>query len=154
MTVLVCAHIFAYGVKASSNQQVRAEDETAIRKIIGRLQEGWNSGSGKAFAEPFAEDADYVVINGMFIKGRAAIEAGHQRIFDTIYKNSRINPSVQRIRLLGDGVAIAHIQWHLKTGEGAAQRERKAMNSMILIKKNDQWSIAAFQNTSVDSGQK
>jgi uncharacterized protein (TIGR02246 family) len=48
------------------------------------MESGWNTKSG----ERFAEDADYVVINGMYIKGRKAIETGHQQIFDTIYKSS------------------------------------------------------------------
>jgi uncharacterized protein (TIGR02246 family) len=44
--------------------------------------------SGEAFAAPFAADADYVVVNGMKLKGRDLIEKGHMSIFLTIYKDS------------------------------------------------------------------
>ena len=49
----------------------------------------------KAWGAHFAEDADYVIINGMRIKGREAIDSGHQQIFDTIYKGSVLAASTQ-----------------------------------------------------------
>ena len=158
MVALICAHILASTLTASSEGQgaadSRAGDAGAIRAIISRLQEGWNSGSGKVFAESFAEDADYVIVNGMRIKGRSAIDAGHQQIFDTIYKNSNLSASVQSIRFLCEEVAIAHIEWHLKFGDPAAPHSSKAMNTMVLTKKGGKWSIAAFHNTPIISQQK
>jgi uncharacterized protein (TIGR02246 family) len=157
LTFIICAPIFAGAINASLVEQsanARSEDEAAIRAIVKRLQEGWNAGSGKIFAEPFAEDADYVIINGGRIKGRNAIEAGHQRIFATIYKNSHISSSVQSVRFLSDAIAIAHIEWHLKHFEGAVAREGKAMNSIVVAKENGKWSIVAFQNTPVAGEQR
>src|SRR5215213_5102278 len=63
-------------------------DETALRQIVQQLQDGWNAHDGKAFAAPFATDADYVIVNGMKIKGREEIEKGHTGIFTSIYKDS------------------------------------------------------------------
>lgn len=150
-TVLICACIMAGTTAASSNRETRAEDEAAIRKIVSRLQDGWNAGSGKEFAAPFDEDADYVIVNGMRIKGRKEIDAGHQRIFDTVYKNSRQSSTVQTVRFLSDTIALAHVEWNLKLADA---QEGKAMNLLVLTKKNGQWSIAAFHNTRVQSGQK
>lgn len=47
-------------------------DEKAIRGIIGRCQDAWNSGDGAAFGAQFAEDADYVVVNGQSVRGGRA----------------------------------------------------------------------------------
>ena len=151
MTAVICACFMAGTISASSKEQSRAEDEAAIRKIISRLQDGWNAGSGKDFAAVFDEDADYVIVNGMYIKGRKEIDAGHQRIFDTVYKNSRQSSTIQSIRFLSDTIAIAHVEWHLTL---ANSREGKAMNSLVIRKKNGQWSIAAFHNTPIESSQK
>lgn len=151
ITALICACIMAGTIVASPTQQARAEDEAAIRKIVKCLQEAWNAGSGKDFAAPFDEDADYVIVNGMRVRGRKEIDAGHQGIFDTIYKNSRQSPTIQGIRFLSDTIAIAHIEWHLKLADS---REGKAMNSLVLRKQNGQWSIAAFHNTRIESSQK
>ena len=35
----------------------RSDDEAAIRVLYQQLMDGWNRGSGEAFAAPFAEDA-------------------------------------------------------------------------------------------------
>lgn len=151
ITVLICACIMAGTTAASPKRQARAEDEAAIRKIVTRMQEGWNTGSGKEFAAAFDEDADYVIVNGMRVKGRKEIAAGHQHIFDTIYKNSRQSSTVQTVRFLSDTIALAHVEWNLKLADA---REGKAMNLLVLTKKNGQWSIAAFHNTRIESSQK
>ena len=134
-------------VTAATNN--RAEDEAAIRAIVTRLQDSWNAGDSKAWAAPFAEDADYVVVNGMRIKGREVIESGHRGIFDTIYKGSHISASPASVRFIRDDVAIVHVEWHLKFNEGGTPREIKAMNSFIVTKEKGQWSITAFHNTPI-----
>jgi uncharacterized protein (TIGR02246 family) len=35
-------------------------DEAAIRALLQQIIDGWNKGSGDAFAVPFAEDSDFV----------------------------------------------------------------------------------------------
>lgn len=158
IAVIISVSAISYSVAAAGLSVTasidRAEDDAAIRKIASRLQDGWNKGDGKAFAAPFAEDADYVVVNGMRIKGRDTIAAGHQRIFDTVYKDSHNTATVQSVRFIRDDVAVAHIEWHLKFRENAVEREGKAMCSMVMTKKNGEWSIIAFHNTPIASAQK
>src|SRR3712207_9435156 len=86
--LLVCAQ--------SARAQDAGKDEEAIKQIVKQLQDGWNAHDGKAFAAPFAADADYVVVNGMYIKGREEIEKGHTGIFTTIYKESHNEATVKR----------------------------------------------------------
>lgn len=154
IAVLVSLLVVSYSTAATAAPVDRAEDEAAIRAIIIRLQDAWNAGDSKAFAAPFAEDADYVVINGMRIKGRAIIDSGHRGIFDTIYKGSHISASPASVRFIRDDVAIAHIEWLLKFKEGDTPRENKAMNSIIMTKEKGQWSITAFHNTQILSNQR
>ncbi|HKG23404.1 MAG TPA: SgcJ/EcaC family oxidoreductase [Blastocatellia bacterium] len=157
-TVITALTLLISMAAASAGQQARPgarpEDEAAIRKIVSRLQDGWNAGDGKAFASPFAVDADYVIINGARIKGRDAIDSGHQRIFDTIYKNSNNTASLQSIRFIRDDIAVAHVEWHLRFSENGTAREGTAMNSLVLARDGGQWSIVAFQNTSVASARR
>jgi uncharacterized protein (TIGR02246 family) len=132
----------------------RAADEEAIRKLVLRMEEGWNKGSGRIFAEGFAEDADYVVVNGMRVKGRAAIDAGHQGIFDTIYKDSRITSTIQSIRFLRGDVAVAHVEWRVARRENDLPRESNAMSSMVITRGGGRWAVAAFHNTPISFGKR
>src|SRR5688572_25402042 len=86
--------------------QKESPEEMAIQNQVQKLAVGWNSGSGKKFAEPFAEHADYVVINGLHLTGREAIDKGHQQIFDTIYKGTKIEIKVEKWRMLSRDVAV------------------------------------------------
>ena len=122
-------------------------DEAAMRDSVKQMETGWNTKSGAVFAKPFAEDADYVVINGMYIKGRAAIETGHQRIFDTIYKDTTLSLTVKQIRFLRSDVAVV-----LVSGQRVGPTKdlaQEAMITLVMTKQKDGWLIAAFQNTAV-----
>ena len=128
-------------------QDGRAADEAAIRESVKQMETGWNTKSGAVFAKPFAEDADYVVINGMYIKGRATIESAHQRIFDTIYKDTNLTLAVKQIRFLRPDVAVVHVDG-LRTGP-ANEPNQGAMLTLTMTKEKQGWVITAFQNTAV-----
>ena len=125
----------------------RAADEAAIRENVKQLETGWNTKSGALFAKPFAEDADYVIINGRHIKGRNIIGVAHQQIFDTIYKDTMITLTVEQIRFLRPDVAVAHVSGHR---DGPRQElAGDAFITLVLTKEKSGWTIAAFQNTEV-----
>jgi len=125
----------------------QSADEAAMRESVKQMETGWNTKSGTLFAKPFAEDADYVVINGMYIKGRNIIETQHQRIFDTIYKDTTLSLTVKQIRFLRPDVAVVHVSGQ-RVGPGK-DHNQEAMITLVMTKQNDGWLIAAFQNTAV-----
>lgn len=128
-------------------QDGRAADEAAIRESVKQMETGWNTKSGAVFAKPFAEDADYVVINGMYIKGRAVIESQHQRIFDTIFKDTSLTLVVKQIRFLRADVAVVHVEGHRTSP--TKELVQDAMLTLTMTKEKQGWVIAAFQNTAV-----
>ncbi|HVF23217.1 MAG TPA: SgcJ/EcaC family oxidoreductase [Pyrinomonadaceae bacterium] len=131
----------------SHAQQNRAADEVALRESVKQMQDGWNTKSGALFGKPFAEDADYVVINGMYIKGRETIATAHQRIFDTIYKDTNVKLTVKQIRFLRADVAVVHV---IGQRQGATKElAQDAIITLIVTKENGGWTIAAFQNTGI-----
>lgn len=140
---------FYVPVNSARAQQSSSADEAAIRQIVKQVEDGWNAHDGKAFSAPFATDADYVVVNGMKLKGREAIEAGHTQIFTTIYKESHNAGTVQGVRFLRPDVAIVHVEWNLEFKVGGETRKGRAMNTMVMTKDGGKWNIAAFHNTPI-----
>lgn len=149
---LALVALLACALNAPAQTQTGGGDDAALRENVRRLEAGWNSKSGAAFAKPFADDADYVVINGTQIKGREAIAQGHQRIFDTVYKDSVLSLSVKDARMLRADVALVHVSAHLKSTPGPGAQEGDAVITLVMTKENGAWKIAAFQNTSVAAG--
>ena len=141
--------VFTASAQEAGAMKARAGDEAAIRENVRQMEAGWNTKSGALFAKPFAEDADYVVINGMYFQGRATIERAHQQIFDTIYKNARVSLSVKQIRFLRPDVAVVHVNSHKDAPENEREFVIDAMVSMVMTKDKQGWRIAAFQNTQI-----
>ena len=147
--VLFIANVNSYAQKDDS----KIQDESAIRANIEQMMKGWNTKSGAEFAKPFAEDSDYVVVNGMHIKGRAANAQGHQQIFDTIYKDSNVSLKVEQIRFLRPDVAVVHVHTTLKVKQRDSTSEHSGRITMVMTKNKDKWEIAAFQNTPIQEFQ-
>ena len=124
-------------------------DEAAIRRVVQSLTDAWNAGDGEAFAAPFAADADYVVINGMQLKGRDVIGQKHAEIFSAIYRESRIAGVVRSVRLLRRDVAVMHVEWNLEFRANGQPGRVHAINTLVLTKDGGTWSIAAFHNTPI-----
>ena len=149
MKTLIFVTLMMLGFSTQPVQDGRGADEAAMRESVKQMETGWNTKSGELFAKPFAEDADYVVINGMYIKGRATIESAHQQIFDTIYKDTTISLTVKQIRFLRPDVAVVHVAAHR---DGSTKDlTHDAMLTLVMTKEKQGWVIAAFQNTAVAS---
>jgi uncharacterized protein (TIGR02246 family) len=137
------------------NAQIQSNssaDEARVRQVVQQIQEGWNAHDGKGFAAPFAADADYVVVNGMKLKGREAIEKGHTEIFATIYKDSHNVGAVKSVRFLRPDVAVVHVEWNLEFRTGGETAKAHAISTMVMTKEGDKWSVAVFQNTPILEG--
>ena len=126
------------------------QDDAQIKSLVQTVEDGWTKKDGNLFAKPFAENADYVVINGMHIKGRPAIAGGHQAIFDSFYKETFIKNEVKSIRYLRPDIAVVHVDAHM-TGKSNGQNvDRKARMTLTMEKTAAGWQIDAFQNTQIE----
>ena len=148
-TLTVCTMIIFCACAAFAQKTTDSKDEAMIRANIEQMVKGWNMKSGAEFAKPFAENSDYVVINGMHIRGRAANAAGHQQIFDTIYKNSSLAAAVKQIRFLRPDVAVVHGESNLTFKTGGEEKKGSGYITLVMTKENGKWEIAAFQNTAI-----
>jgi len=123
-------------------------DERALHEMVYHLEAAWNAADGKSFAEPFAEDADFIHILGGYYTGRAAIEAGHRMIFGTIYRGSTVRYSVEKIRFLRPDIAIVSLRQYLQFYEAGAS-DLEARPTIIAEKRDGKWQIVNLQNTRI-----
>ena len=125
------------------------EDEAAIRAIVAGLEASWNAADGAGYGTAFAEDADFVNVYGHHFHGRAVIAAGHQQIFETVYRGSRIAGTVEGVRAIGPGVALARVAYYLRIPRDGAEHEARARATLVLTNGGAGWRIAAFHNTPI-----
>ena len=127
--------------------------ERVATELIGRLEQAWNEADGRAFGEPFSADAVFVNIRGEHHRGQEAIAAGHQAIFDSIYKDSSVDYELIQARALSGDVILAHATGVLRVPSGPLTGEHSAVQSLVLVRGGDEWKIAGFHNTVVASQQ-
>ncbi|MGG4106770.1 SgcJ/EcaC family oxidoreductase [Paenibacillus lautus] len=125
------------------------EDRQAIQTLLASLSKAWGEGSGRAYAECFTEEADYVTFNGQHLKGRRAIDEVHQELWNGVLRDSKLvaGPTPTELRFLTPELAIAHatgavqLRFHKKP-----PTSRFSINTNVLIKQNGEWKISAFHN--------
>lgn len=125
------------------------DPKSTAEPVVKRLEDAWNAADGEAFAAPFAPDADFVNVRGELHTGRAAIAAGHQQIFDTIYAGSAVRYAVRQARELDDRAMLVHVDATLTVPAGPLAGEIAALASLVLVRDGDGHQIAAFHNTAV-----
>jgi len=123
------------------------QGEQIVSNLVGELEKAWNAADGAGFARAFAEDADFVNIRGLHFRTREGIAKGHQEIFDTIYKGSVVHFQVAAVRAIAPGVLVAHVRSKLKAPAGPLAGEHSSLFTLVLVQDQNDWRIAAFQNT-------
>ena len=130
------------------NAAVHTDPSTIAESLIQRLEDAWNAADGAAFGAPFTADADFVTIRGELHSG-AAIAAGHQQIFDTIYAGSTLRYTLVDARELDDRVILAHVRGRLSVPAGPLAGESEALGSVVVVRDGYEPRIAAYHNTLV-----
>jgi uncharacterized protein (TIGR02246 family) len=127
---------------ATAAAQQPTTGETAIRAVIQRYVEAREAEDPKAIEPLFTADADQLVSDGTWRKGRDELVKG-------MLESSRRNPArrtitVESIRLLAGDVALVDGRYTQKGKDGAQDRE---MWTTITLKRGaDAWKIAAIRN--------
>ncbi|MGA7930402.1 MAG: SgcJ/EcaC family oxidoreductase [Candidatus Sulfotelmatobacter sp.] len=144
--------LFASFLMGSTSGADQNSDRAAIRQTVMRLQEAWNRHDMKAFANLFAEDADFVNVAGAWWKGRAEIEQKHRASHTTIFRDSTLSVEEVDVRFLTPDIAIAHVLTALvgqKIADGTVVSPRRALLTQVLQKQSGDWMIVASHNTDV-----
>jgi uncharacterized protein (TIGR02246 family) len=126
----------------------RAADESAVRDLYRELMDGWNRGSGEAFAAVFTEDGDLIGFDGTHFEGRAEIATFHQELFDKWLKGTRLVGRVKDVRFLSPDVALMHaVGSTVMRGKSRPSPERDSIQTLVATRQSGEWRLAAFQNT-------
>lgn len=128
-------------------------DPVAVaRDLFAALEEAWNSADGQAFAQPFSDSADFVDIRGVRHRGgRTEVAAGHQAIFDTIYRGSTIRYEVTSARVVGADCILAAIDATLSAPSGPLAGTNQSVITALIAGDDAGWHIESFHNTLVST---
>lgn len=115
----------------------------SVNATIEALARAWNAGDGRGWASNFAADADFVDVVGRVQRGRDVIASEHQKIFDTIYRDSHLEIQLADSRRLGDDTVLVHTTSTLRVPAGPRAGTVHAIQTKIF----QSGVIVAFHNT-------
>jgi uncharacterized protein (TIGR02246 family) len=132
-----------------SDEQGQA-DAAEIRNLYVATMDGWNRGSGEAFAAAFEDDLDFVAFDGTRFRGREELVRFHDPLFKTHLRGTRLVGDVTDVRFLGSDVAVLHARGGtIMRGRSVPSPERDSLQTLVAAKRDGQWRFIAFQNTRV-----
>jgi len=129
-TILICTQLVATLIGAT------AGDETAVREMVSRYSHARDISDPKAIGALFTDDADQLVSNGEWRKGRDALVKG--MLSSSARETGKRVLKVESVRFLGADVAIADARYEIG--------ERKMWSTFIMTRGQGGWRIEAIRN--------
>ena len=128
--------------------------EAAIRSVrvaLDALEVAWSKSDGEAFAAGCTADVDFVNILGMYVHGRPAVSALHDKIFKGPYAGSTVRFSIDAVRTVSDDSVMAIVPGELQIPAGPARGTVKTVATVLVSRDGPEWKIATFHNTKRES---
>ena len=137
--------------------QLAPADEAAVRHTVARITANFQNHHFADMATCTTPDVSWVNIVGMWWRGRARVQQTHQQIFDTIFKGVNFTPGKATVRGIAPGVAVVNMYCHVGAFyppdgiDHGTNKESEAddLLTLVLVKKQGNWLLAAGQNTVV-----
>jgi uncharacterized protein (TIGR02246 family) len=144
-SAIACLFVAGAAVLAPLSARGRssaADDEAAIKEVVRKYVDAREASDPKAIEPLFTADADQLVSDGTWRKGRDELVRG--MLESSRKTGGKRTIAVESVRLLGPDVAMADGRY---TQTGLAGGGNRAMWTTIVLKRGpDGWRIAAIRN--------
>ena len=127
-------------------------DEQEIRDIEDRFNIAWNRHRAADMVESLVEDAQFVTVNGAWVKGRTAFEQLVDRLHRGPLKDTTRETVELQIRFLAPDVAVVHSRFRISgdvDDEGSPILPREGIGTRVVHKVDGRWQTIAVQNTDI-----
>jgi uncharacterized protein (TIGR02246 family) len=130
--------------RVTNSQQ--ADDRAAIAAVPARMVAAWAAHDADAFSELFADDGT-MLLPGVYQKGKESIRAFMATAFDGPYRGTRVTGAPVDIVPLGLGsVTVITEGGVIGAGESELSDAAAIRAAWTLVKRDDQWVLAVYQN--------
>jgi uncharacterized protein (TIGR02246 family) len=135
----------------SNLDSLKMEPLEVTEKLASRFVESWNHHDMVNFAELFHNDASFVNVTGLLMKGREEIELRHAATHAGPFQTSTLQMQIEDARQIVPGILVAHLRSSLHGDARDPSGERQTLFTFVLEFREDRWRIVAAQNTNIPS---
>lgn len=135
---------------SNGQSAVSASDSAAVHRLIEDLVTAWNAGDGDAYGRCFTEQCDYVTFNGDHVSGRTSVASGHQALFETHLRGSKLMFEEVHTRQIDSATILVHgIGNSLLKGRKSPSASRRSIQTLVAVRTGKGWLFTAFHNTRI-----
>jgi uncharacterized protein (TIGR02246 family) len=125
-------------------------DVAVVHALYQRALDGWNQGSGAAFAAAWAEDGHLIGFDGTHFTSRDEIARFHDSLLQTYLKGTWLVGEVTGVVFPAPDLAVMHARGGtIMRGASTAAPERDSIQTLVAVRRDGEWQLLAFQNTRV-----
>jgi len=135
--------------------QSNQEDERTIHSMVEQAISRLNKGDFTAIDDFWAQDADYVSVDGRLISGRNQIKAFFQELAKSSAGLAQQTSTIERTRFLTPELAISDGSWTVTGARDAAGKELppiKGRGFEIVQKREGRWWFVATRQMVIFKG--
>ncbi len=132
-------------------------DMAGVLKLIGGFQVALFKGDARAFADLFAEDADFINVKDKSIHGREDIYQHHINVFKGRPATRKNNVLSYTVRFVTPNVVASEIKWdnkHTMGPDGTTLPDRDGVWVSVMTRENGQWYFKVVRNVMLNDGTK
>lgn len=124
---------------------------TREKEVLGvplRLVAAWAKNDAAAVANVFTEDGTMILPGDVHKRGRAEIRAFMAAAYAGPFKGSGVTGRPVDIRFVAEDCALVRTHGGiLAEGETEIDPELAVRSTWVLVKRDDEWQLAAYQNS-------
>ncbi|MFD2684260.1 SgcJ/EcaC family oxidoreductase [Streptomyces phyllanthi] len=123
-----------------------------LKRLIQRQADAWNRGDGTAFANTYAQDAEFITFDGTHLRGRPEMARNFQIYFDNYTKGTRLvftkvpvtlrYPTPRTAVMITTGCVA-------NPGEPECRPDSHSIQTYVAAHRERGWELVSFQNTRV-----
>jgi uncharacterized protein (TIGR02246 family) len=118
-----------------------------------RLVAAWSHNDAEGIANVFTEDGILILPGDVLKKGREEIRAFMAAAYAGPFKGTGVTGTPVDVRFVNDNVALLRTHGGiLAPGETEIDPELAVRSTWVVVKKDGQWQLAAYQNSPRGSG--
>jgi uncharacterized protein (TIGR02246 family) len=132
--------------------QVSAAEQASVAALTQQLLAAWAYQDADGVADLFTEDGT-LTLPGVFCQGRQDIRAYFKDAFENKYKDTQVVGKPISLRFFGPDVALLMSSGGvLAAGETEVSDAQAIRASWFIVRVEDQWRLAAYQNSPAKRG--